>query len=303
MRIAIIGNGELAAQYAAHAVSAGHEIVRAGMETPEAWPADVPFETVAGADDLAQLLTERELTVVVLFGPEFGERQTVAVAQVVQAVGRVQGVRLIYWGSAQVYGRPADVQGRVLLEREPLRAGGKAAAALDADSAVQELAAVRSGDVHLFRAAQVVGESSARPFDALGDLGVVPTPAAHRHLQLLDPRDALAVLDRAVAGGHPGVYNVAADGILKVDEACRALGKSTVRLPRGVLSLAAYGARWTGRVTSARALLHLTAGTPVLDNARLKTHLGFRPRFTSRQALAAARDGAASATVGSAHDG
>ena len=151
--------------------------------------------------------------------------------------------------------------------------------------------------MHLFRAAEVVGAGQSTLLDALGRLVVVPSPANHRHLQLLDSRDALEILDRAIEGDNPGIYNVSADGIVKLDEVCRALGRSTVRLPRALLLLAAYGARWTGRIASARELLRFTEGSPVLDNARLKTHFGFRPRFTTRQALAAARDEAGSPPV------
>jgi hypothetical protein len=62
-------------------------------------------------------------------------------------------------------------------------------------------------------------------------------------------------------------------------------------LPRLLHLAAAYLAQWTGKVNSARLLLRFTAGTPIVDNTRLKTHFGFRPRFTTRQALAAAREG------------
>ena len=297
MHLVIIGNGGLAARFAARSSAAGHEVYGAGPSASEAWPAEVPFAELNAADELAKELSARAPAVVLVFGADRGARLAVPVAEVLRIVGSLHGARLIYWGSARVYGRPADVVGRVLLEGAPLAANGRAAAALAADNAAQDVAEARPGDVHLFRAAEIVGGGSEPVFPALGRLSVVPTPASHRHLQLLDPRDALEVLDRAVAGGHPGIYNVTADGILKVDEACRALGKSTVRLPRGVLPLVAYGARWTGKIGSARELLRLTAGTPLLDNARLKTHFGFRPRFTTRQALAAARDGTGKAAV------
>ncbi len=297
MRVAIVGNGTLAPRFAAHASARGHEVLGAGSSPIESWPADVPFSEFGTADELSQALDDQEPEAVVVFGPGRGERPAVPAAEIVRAVAAVEGTRVVYWGSALVYGRGDDLQGRVLLETEPLADSGREASALEADRAVNALVAARQGNVHLFRAAEIVGAGQHTLLAALGRLAVVPTPASHRHLQLLDPRDAFEVLDRAMAGGHPGVYNVSADGIVKVGEACRALGRSTVRLPLVLLLLMAYMARWTGKVASARALLHLTAGTPVLDNARLKTHFGFRPRFTTREALASARDEAVESTV------
>lgn len=299
MRLAIVGHGGLAPLLAAQASARGHEVLGAGSSPVDSWPAGVMFTAFSTCDELAVALAAQRPAVVVVFGPSPGERPSVPHTEIIEAVGEIDGARLVYWGSALVYGRPSDVQGRVLLESEPLggRRRSASAAAVEADRAVQALVAARGGAAHLFRAAALVGAGHNTLLAPLGRLAVVPTPATHRYLQLLDPRDALEVLERAVAGGHPGIYNVSADGIMKVDEACRALRRRTIRLPRVLLLLATYGARWTGKVASARKLLHLTAGTPVLDNARLKTHFGFRPRFTTRQALAAARDEAVESTI------
>jgi len=295
MRVAIVGNGGLAPLLAARA--GGREVLGAGPSIIDSWPAGVPFTRFKSTDEMLGVLAAQGPAVVVVFGPGRGQRSAIPSAEIVEAVGTIDGTRLIYWGSGSVYGRSRDVQGRALLEGAPLVPSAGSAPAVEADRVAQGLVAARSGDVHLFRAAEVVGAGGGSPLAALGRLAVVPTPARHRHLQLLDPRDALEVLERAMGGGHPGVYNVSADGIVKVDEACRALGRSTARLPRAILPVVAYGARWTGKVGSARELLQLTAGTPVLDNARLKTHFGFRPRFTTRQALAAARDAIGEPTI------
>lgn len=299
MRLAIVGNGGLASLLAAQASVRGDEVLGAGPSTVASWPAGVTSTAFSNCDELAVALAAQRPAVVVVFGPSPGERLSVPLTEIIEVVGAIEGARLVYWGSALVYGRLSDVQGRVLLEGEPLvgRRRSASAAAVAADRAVQALIGARGGAVHLFRAAELVGAGHNTLLVSLGRLAVVPTPATHRYLQLLDPRDALEVLERAVAGGHPGIYNVSADGIVKVDEVCRALRRTTIRLPRALLLLATYGASWTGKVESARKLLHLTAGTPVLDNARLKTHFGFRPRFTTRQALAAARDEAVESTI------
>ncbi len=290
MRVVIIGSGELPAALARRVHERGDEVAGLGPSRTDGWPAGVPYTVFDSVALLSDALVADHPAVVVVFGPDRLERPAIPPVEIVRAVAALDSARLIYWGSAFVYGRPQAVQGCALLELAPLAAGGRSASAAEADEAVQSMVAEGQGGVHLFRAAEVVGGQGSPPLDGLGALTIVPTPSNHRHLQLLDQRDAVEVLDRALKGGNPGIYNVSADGIVKVDDACRAMGRSTIRLPRVLLTLAAYGARGTGRVRSARELLRLTRGSPVLDNSRLKTHFGFRPRFTTRGALAAARD-------------
>jgi UDP-glucose 4-epimerase len=268
------------------------EVAAFGSQAMDGWPDGLVHVAYRNDDDLALALTEYGPDVVVAFGPGTDGRPLGVTAAAVRAAGSVRGARLVFWGSTAVYGPSSDVRGRALLEVASLSTRSTVAAAVAADRAAQEVAAARPGTVHLFRAAECPAAAST-PFAALGRLRVVPMPSGRRHLQLLDLRDALEVLDRAARGGQPGIYNVGADCIVRVDEACQALGRATARLPGALPQIVAYTASLCGRVRSGRELLRFASGTPLVDNARLKTHFGFRPRFTTRQALAAARDGRA----------
>jgi UDP-glucose 4-epimerase len=101
--------------------------------------------------------------------------------------------------------------------------------------------------------------------------------------------DVAAAIHGAVTGEVVGIFNVAGDGAMTIDEIARALHKPTLDVPepllRGALAvgkrlgLTAYGPEQT------RFLTH----RPVLDNRRLKEVLGVVPARTSVEAFEAWR--------------
>jgi UDP-glucose 4-epimerase len=101
--------------------------------------------------------------------------------------------------------------------------------------------------------------------------------------------DVAAIIQRAVSGPVTGIFNVAGDGAMTVDEIAESLGKPTLTVPepllRGVLAigkrlgLTAYGPEQT----------KFLQFRPVLDNTRLKEQFGFTPTYTSREAFEAWR--------------
>lgn len=102
--------------------------------------------------------------------------------------------------------------------------------------------------------------------------------------------DVAAVIRQAVTGEVTGVFNVAGDGAMTVDQIAEALGKPVMSIPepvlRGVLAvgkrlgLTAYGPEQT----------MFLRYRPVLDNTRLKEVFGHVPSKTSREAFEAWRD-------------
>jgi UDP-glucose 4-epimerase len=101
--------------------------------------------------------------------------------------------------------------------------------------------------------------------------------------------DLVEVLVRAVLGDRTGIFNVAGDGAMTVDDIAAELGKPVLALPDLVLRAAlAVGHRL--RLTpygpeQTRFLRY----RPVLDNARLKAEFPYTPSRTSREAFAAWR--------------
>lgn len=101
--------------------------------------------------------------------------------------------------------------------------------------------------------------------------------------------DVVAIIERAVTGEATGIFNVAGDGALTIDEIAARLGKPVLTVPEPVLRtalavgkrlrLTAYGPEQT------RFLQY----RPVLANDRLKSVFGYTPSRTSAEAFEAWR--------------
>ena len=117
-------------------------------------------------------------------------------------------------------------------------------------------------------------------------LPVVPTVFGFdARVQLLHEEDALAVLERAATHELPGVFNVAADGVLMLSQAIRRAGKVAIPVPSsavGPVSRVLRGARVVD--FSPEQMRFLNFGR-VVDVARLREEFGFVPRWTTTQAF------------------
>lgn len=117
-------------------------------------------------------------------------------------------------------------------------------------------------------------------------LPVIPTVFGYdARVQLLHEEDALAVLERATNEDLPGVFNVAADGVLLLSQAIRRAGRIPVAVPSGAvgpLSRVLRGARLVD--FSPEQMRFLNFGR-VVDTGRLRRQFGFTPRWTTTQAF------------------
>ncbi|HKW06429.1 MAG TPA: NAD-dependent epimerase/dehydratase family protein [Candidatus Dormibacteraeota bacterium] len=118
-------------------------------------------------------------------------------------------------------------------------------------------------------------------------LPIVPTFAGFDpRLQLLQEEDAVEAIVRAVVGDHAGVYNVAGDGVVLLSQAIAIMGG------RNAPILPPYG-KWFSRAglktiagidMPAHLADFLTYGS-VMDCSRLFAEFGWKPAFSSRQAM------------------
>ena len=103
--------------------------------------------------------------------------------------------------------------------------------------------------------------------------------------QLVHHDDVASALVAATKGeGTPGAYNLAGDGTITLSDLARATGRLAFPVPRILLAPAAIGANLPLVPTLAQ---WVNAGrTPVvMDTAKARRELGWRPRYDTRETL------------------
>ncbi len=134
-----------------------------------------------------------------------------------------------------------------------------------------------------------VGRSA---LDLLGRLPVpVPAPAPDMPMQFIHEQDVgQALLQCVLATGPPGAYNIAGDGVLTGVDVARELGLTPVPVPGRVIHAVA------GVASSVLALpfvppaaewVEAASHPAIMDTAKARKELGWRPRYTGLEALRA----------------
>src|ERR671920_639935 len=177
-----------------------------------------------------------------------GTMQLLAAAQSVPSVRRV-----VLESTTAVYG--ASSMDPALFDEamtpNDLPSGGYARDATEIEGYLRGFGRRRDDvSVTVLRFANLVGPRIDTVLTRYFALPVVPTVLGYdSRLQLLHEEDALAVLQRAVAHDLPGVFNVAADGVLLLSQAIRRAGRIPLPVPSpavGVVGRALAAARIVG---------------------------------------------------------
>jgi UDP-glucose 4-epimerase len=103
-------------------------------------------------------------------------------------------------------------------------------------------------------------------------------------------QDVVGVILQAVLGEKTGIYNVAGDGSMTIDEIAREMGKGVLPVPVSALKAGLATAHRFGLTPHGAAQTDFLEYRPVLDNTRLKEEFGYIPQYTSRQAFTAWRE-------------
>jgi UDP-glucose 4-epimerase len=141
-------------------------------------------------------------------------------------------------------------------------------------------------DMTTLRFANFIGPEVVTPFTKYFSLPVVPIAMGFDpRLQFIHEDDAVEVLYRAVREDHPGIYNVAADGVVLLSQALRFMGKPAVPVVLPLVAPMAAVVRRLGLVDFATDQLQFLLYGRVADNAKLKEDFGFTPRYTTRSAI------------------
>jgi UDP-glucose 4-epimerase len=118
-------------------------------------------------------------------------------------------------------------------------------------------------------------------------LPVVPTFAGFDpRLQLLHEEDAAEAIVRATMGGHPGTFNVAGDGVVLLSQAIGIMGgRPAPVLPPYGKWFSRLGVKLLAGVEMPAYLADVVTYGLVMDCSRLVSEFGWRPAYSSRQAM------------------
>ena len=220
------------------------------------------------------------------------EINVIGTMQLFAACQRAPGVkRLVVKSSAHVYGSspkdPAMFTEDMAPRRMPRSGFGKDS--VEVEGYVRGFARRRPDvTVTMLRCANLMGPQIETSLTRYFSLPVVPTVLGFdARLQFCHEEDALAALEHAAVSGVHGTFNVAGDGVLMLSQAVRRVGRPDLPLPPFVLKAAGSSLpQLRGAEMSAEQVGFLTYGRGI-DTTRLRTMLGFEPRFSPAEAFRA----------------
>ena len=221
------------------------------------------------------------------------EHNVIGTMQLLAACQRAPGLeRLVVKSSGEVYGSsssdPAMFTEDMAARRVPRTGYGKDV--LEVEGYVRGFARRRPDVVvTLLRNANTISSYTASPLTQYFRLSPVPRVLGYdARLQLLHYDDLIGVLHHAALAGVHGTFNVAGAGVLMMSQALRKLGRVTVPLPGfalGTLGSLVRQSRLGLADFTPDQLAFITYGRG-LDTARMRTALGFEPKYTTEQAVA-----------------
>jgi UDP-glucose 4-epimerase len=158
---------------------------------------------------------------------------------------------------------------------------------VEAERAARELAGrVPSLDLAVLRMAPLLGPTVQSPVSRWLAHRLVPTLLGFDPLvQLLHEVDALAALRRAEGTSVRGTFNVVSRGVLPLSKVVRLAGRTAVPLLGPALRAAAAGLWAAGASSLPPTLTPYLRYLCVADGARAEAELGFRPAFSTKEAV------------------
>jgi len=198
------------------------------------------------------------------------------------------GVRqIIVTSSGAAYGYHAD-NPEWLSEDDPVR-GNEAFAYSHHKRLVEEMLSVYRREHPglrqvVFRVGTILGETTRNQITALFDRPrLIAIRGARSPFVFIWDQDVVGAIEHALRTDAAGIYNVAGDGALTIQEIAGCLGKKCLALPPSLLRAVLATLHPLGLTRYGPEQVDFLRYRPVLDNRRLKEELGYTPRKTSRE--------------------
>jgi len=195
--------------------------------------------------------------------------------------------RIVVTSSGAAYGYYAD-NPAWLTEDDPVRGNEEFAYSHHKRLVEEMLAEYRRTHPALeqvvFRVGTILGETTRNQITALFERRrLLAIRGSASPFVFIWDRDVAGAIEHAIFDGPPGVYNVAGDGALSIQEIATRLGKRCLSLPPGLLRavLAVLHPLRLSRYGPEQ--VNFLRYRPVLDNRRLKEVFGYVPKLTSTE--------------------
>jgi UDP-glucose 4-epimerase len=195
--------------------------------------------------------------------------------------------RIIVTSSGAAYGYHAD-NPEWLTEDDPVR-GNEAFAYSHHKRLVEEmLAEYRRTHPQLqqvvFRVGTILGETTRNQITALFERPrLIAIRGSKSPFVFIWDQDVVGAIEHAIFAGGAGIYNVAGDGALSIQEIAARLGKRCITLPPALLRSVLAVLHPLGLSRYGPEQVDFLRYRPVLDNRRLKEQFGYVPKLTSAE--------------------
>jgi UDP-glucose 4-epimerase len=142
-------------------------------------------------------------------------------------------------------------------------------------------------EVVQLRLANFIGPGIQTALTDYFSLPVIPTVLGFDpRVQFVHEDDGLEALRLATVGSATGVINVADDGVLLLSQAAHLAGRPTLPVPSSVSGLVGQVLRRFGLADFTADQIQFMSYGRVLDTTKMRSVLGFEPRWTTRTAFA-----------------
>lgn len=195
--------------------------------------------------------------------------------------------RIIVSSSGAAYGYHAD-NPPWLTESDPLR-GNQSFAYSWHKRLVEEMLAdyrVRQPQLEqiVFRIGTILGVSVNNQItDLFEKRRLIAIRGSDSPFVFIHDKDVVGAIVQGISSPVTGIFNVAGDGTLNIQEIAARLGKRCVVFPPGVLQAALWLLKKLGLTQYGPEQIDFLRYRPVLDNRRLKEEFGYVPKLSSSE--------------------
>ncbi len=199
--------------------------------------------------------------------------------------------RIVVSSSGAAYGYHADSP-EWLRESDPIRGNDEFPYARHKRLVEEMLAESRERHPELeqvvFRIGTILGPTVRNQITALWDSRrILAVRGSDSPFVFIWVDDVAAAMARAATDGPAGIYNVAGDGRMPVQEIAARLGKRTLTVPAGLLAAALRIGRALRLTVHGPEQVGFLRYRPVLANDALKDDFGYIPEKSTREAFEA----------------